>query len=390
MQKFLWFCFFTLMIGCVFAEEEPAKDIITGAERTELYIPGIMNKKIALMANQSSLIQDNHLADSLLSLGIEVVKIFSPEHGFRGKEEAGALIENGIDPVTQIPVISLYGKNRKPLGKDLDDVEIIVFDLQDVGTRFYTYISSLHYLMEACAENDIKIIILDRPNPNGDYVDGPVLQKEFTSFVGMHPVPVVHGMTIGEYAHMINGERWLKDGIQCELEVIACENYSKEMIYQPPVNPSPNLPDYQAIRLYPSLCFFEGTVVSIGRGTDFPFKVYGHPEFSPTGFSFIPESRPGFAVNPKLSGQECNGFDLHNYSTDPGQMNSLNLEWLISAFESYPHKESFFLPYFELLAGTDSLIIQIESGWSLAEIKESWQPGLAEFKKVREKYIIYQ
>jgi uncharacterized protein YbbC (DUF1343 family) len=389
MQKFLFFFLFILMISCAFAEKENTGQIITGSECTELYLPGLTDKNVAVMANQSSLIYDSHLVDSLLSLGVNIVRIFSPEHGFRGNEEAGAAIEDGIDSKTQIHISSLYGKNKKPEDEDLRGVDIILFDLQDVGTRFYTYISSLHYLMEACAENDIELIILDRPNPNGDYIDGPVLEKDFSSFVGMHPVPVVHGMTIGEYAKMINGEAWLKDGMQSRLKVIACKNYSRKMIYKPAINPSPNLPDYQAIRLYPSLCFFEGTAISIGRGTDFPFKVYGHSDFAPTGFSFIPECRPGFAVNPKLEGQECYGYDLREYPVNPDQMSSLNMEWLISAYANFQDKEEFFISYFELLAGTDKLRNQIESGWSEDEIRESWQVGLDRFKKIREKYLIY-
>ena len=389
MQGILFILFFVLSSQCSFPPHTDSNEIKSGAEQTDLYFNDLRAKKVALLGNQSSLVKGTHLLDSLISSGIKLEKIFSPEHGFRGSFEDGALIDNNRDEKTGLQIISLYGKNRKPSPSDLMDLDIILFDLQDVGTRFYTYISTLHYVMEACAESGIQLIILDRPNPNGDYIDGPVLEETYRSFVGMHPIPVLHGMTLGEYAQMINGEGWLKEGIKCRLEVIPCENYRHDMAYKPPVNPSPNLPDYQSVRLYPSLCFFEGTAISIGRGTDFPFQVFGHPEFPSTGFIFTPESRPGFSTNPKLKGQACNAYDLRSFPADPGQLTALNLQWLITAYNSFPQKDKFFTSYFELLAGTDKLRKQIMDGTSEEEIKESWQPGLKNFRQIRNKYLIY-
>lgn len=376
--------------GCSGVSELNDTEIMTGAEQTERYLYMLKDKEIALVANQSSLIGRTHLVDTLLASGIRIKKIFSPEHGFRGNSEAGAGIQDGKDETTGIRIISLYGQSRKPPLSELEDIDLVLFDLQDVGTRFYTYISTLHYVMEACAEKGKTLIILDRPNPNGDYIDGPVLEDGFRSFVGMHEIPVLHGMTIGEYANMINGEGWLEGGIKCTLSVIACRNYDHGMKYSLPVPPSPNLPDYQAVRLYPSLCFFEGTVVSIGRGTDFPFQVYGHPDFDSTGFSFIPESRPGFSLHPKCEGIKCNGFDLREYPADPGQLSKLNLKWLISAYTDYPDKENFFIPYFDLLSGTDRLKEQITTGWTEEEIRGSWQDGIQKFREKRKKYLIYR
>lgn len=366
------------------------EDIITGAARFEEYLPSLEGKSVGLVANHSSLVENQHLADVLLLKGVDLVKIFSPEHGFRGNAEAGELIDGGKDPVTGLQVVSLYGSHRKPTAGDLKGIDVLLFDIQDVGTRFYTYISTLHYVLEACAENDIPVIVLDRPNPNGNYVDGPVLDTAHRSFVGMHPVPVVHGMTIGEYAMMINGEKWLKDGILCELKVTRCKNYNHQMKYDPPVPPSPNLPNYQAIRLYPSLCFFEGTVVSIGRGTDFPFQVYGHPEFSDCCFSFVPESRPGFAANPKLMGLQCCGYDLRKYPSGPDEISTLHLDWLIQAYRMFSEKDKFFTPYFTLLAGTDRLRSEIESGMESNAIIEGWKKDLERFHSIRRKYLLYE
>ncbi len=363
--------------------------IIPGDHLTEQYIPLLKGKKTALVANQSSVINNTHLADTLINRGIQLVSIFSPEHGFRGEEDAGAMISGSVDEKTGIPIISLYGKHKKPTPDDLKDIDIVLFDLQDVGTRFYTYISTLTYVMEACAEQNIPLIVLDRPNPNGFYVDGPVLKKEFKSFVGMHEIPVVYGMTIGEYALMVNGEKWLKDGLSCDLTIIRMENYSHNMIVKLPVKPSPNLPNWKAVYLYPSLCFFESTVVSVGRGTDFPFQVYGHPDYPEKDFSFTPRSKPG-ATHPKLLDKECYGKNLatyaENYRRNPAE---INLSWLIDTYRKLGLKEDFFTGYFDKLAGSDELRKQILSGMTEQEIRESWKDDLNSFKEIRKKYLIY-
>ncbi|MBE0654865.1 MAG: DUF1343 domain-containing protein [Bacteroidales bacterium] len=386
LKLFIWFLL--LFPSCVAFGEQ--NRLLTGAERMEEYFPLLEGKKAALVTNQTGRVGEEHLVDLLLGSGIpgfQLIKVFSPEHGFRGNVDAGALVQSGTDSKTGLKIISLYGSHKKPLPGDLSDIDIILFDLQDVGVRFYTYISTLHYVMEACAENDVPLIILDRPNPNGNYIDGPVLEMEFQSFVGMHPVPVVHGMTIGEYARMINGEGWLVNGIQCDLKVIECLGYTHQTLYNPPVSPSPNLPDFQSIRLYPSLCFFEGTVISEGRGTDFPFKVFGHPELLAGDFYFTPESRPGAAVNPKLKGLNCRGFDLRNEEVD--NIDQLNMDWLIKAYKNFPDKSSFFTDYLSLLSGTRELQRQIEEGWSSDSIRETWENGIEDFMKIRVKYLIY-
>jgi uncharacterized protein YbbC (DUF1343 family) len=350
----------------------------------------LQGKRVAVVANHTSLINGAHLVDSLLNSGINIVKIFSPEHGFRGKADAGQLIDDKIDLVTGLPVISLYGKHKKPTNEDLQNVDLIVFDIQDVGARFYTYISTMTYVMEACAENEIPVIILDRPNPNGFYVDGPVLEKEFKSFVGMHPVPIVHGMTVGEYAKMVNGELWLTDSLQCDLTVIPVKNYAHGDFYELPVKPSPNLPNKFAVYLYPSLCLFEGTVVSVGRGTDYPFQVIGHPDFPSGNYIFVPRSIPGAATHPRHENDSCRGRNLIGYAREmknnPAQ---LNLTWLIDYYEALKDKTNFFTDYFTLLAGTETLQKQIEEGWTEEQIRESWQPGLDEFKPIRKKYLLY-
>ncbi|MCK4919901.1 MAG: DUF1343 domain-containing protein [Bacteroidales bacterium] len=390
MYRNLIFSSLILLSSCLYSSEETQSEILCGADRTEQYFDQLRAKKFALVSNQSSLISNVHLVDSLISSGIRPMKIFTPEHGFRGNADAGELIDDSIDPFTSIPIISLYGSNKQPTPEEMNALDLIVFDLQDVGTRFYTYISTLHYVMEACAENNVELMILDRPNPNGDYIDGPVLEAEFSSFVGMHPIPVLHGMTIGEYAKMIIGEKWLDEKKEFKFSVISCKNYSHSDKYVPPVKPSPNLPNYQAIRLYPSLCFFEGTKISIGRGTDFPFQVFGHPQFDTTLFSFIPDSRPGATFNLKYKGIPCGGVDLREEKVDPGNISILNLNWIIDAYSRCKQKENFFTNYFELLAGTDKLQKQIESGLNEKEIRESWKAGLDEFKLIREKYLIYR
>ncbi|GEP91942.1 Uncharacterized conserved protein YbbC, DUF1343 family [Chitinophaga terrae (ex Kim and Jung 2007)] len=341
------------------------------------------------MVNQTSTIDKTHLVDSLLKLKINIVKIFSPEHGFRGTAGHGESVANSIDSATGLPIISLYGQHRKATAADLKDVDILVFDVQDVGTRFFTYISSLQELMESAAENKKTLVILDRPNPNGDYIDGPVLDTAYRSFVGMQPIPVVHGMTVAEYARMLNGERWLSKGLKCDIKVVPCENYTHQTYYKLPVKPSPNLPNMAAVNLYPSLCFFEGTALSLGRGTDKPFQVYGSPLFPKQDFSFTPKAS---ATNPTpvLKDQVCYGFDLsHAPETVPYKGRKLELKWLISAYHLFPNKDKFFNPFFAKLAGTKTLQQQIEKGLSEAEIRKSWEPGLAKFKVIRAKYLLY-
>ena len=342
------------------------------------------------MANQTSRVGNQHLVDTLVSLGIDVKKIFSAEHGFRGNEADGTLIRDGKDPATGLPIISLYGKNKKPETSQLSDIDIIVFDMQDVGARFYTFISSMHYIMEACAENGKEFLVLDRPNPNGNYIDGPVLEKGFESFVGMHPVPVVHGMTVAEYARMINGENWLKDSLKCNLSWISCKNYRHSSEYTPPIPPSPNLPNIQSVRLYPSLAFFEGTLVSEGRGTDFPFQVFGFPEFTEGDFEFMPQSRQGIAVKPKFENQVCRGIDLRSFSPKGEKWEELHLEWIVQAYTASNDKDNFFKPYFEKLAGTDQLRKDIVAGLSINKIKQKWEKDLKEYRTLREKYLIYE
>jgi len=372
--------------GCS-ADQNPLR---SGAEQMNRYLPLLVGKQIALVANHSSLVGGKHLVDTLLASGIErnqIVKVFAPEHGFRGDQAAGVQIEDGTDPLTGIPVASLYGSHYKPEPEDLQGIELLIFDLQDVGTRFYTYISTLHYVMEACAENNIPLLLLDRPNPNGAYVDGPVLDTAFRSFVGMHPIPVVYGLTIGELSGMINGEGWLARGARCEVTVIPCEGYTHSRPYSLPVKPSPNLPNDHAVLLYASTCFFEGTVLSEGRGTDKPFEVYGHPEL-PGDFSFIPRNIPGVARNPKFEGKRCYGADLSSYLPEEG-WTGLNLQFLLEAYELFPHKEEFFTSYMDKLAGTDELREQIEAGWDEARIRASWEKGLEQYKLIRKKYLIY-
>jgi uncharacterized protein YbbC (DUF1343 family) len=365
------------------------KGIQCGDEQTEIYLPMLHGKRVAVMANQASIVGNRHLVDTLVSSGVDVKKIFSAEHGFRGNEADGTLINDGKDLVTGLPIISFYGKNRKPAPDQLDEVDIVVFDIQDAGARFYTFISSMHYLMEVCAESGKEFLVLDRPNPNGNYIDGPVLEKGFESFIGMHPVPVVHGMTIAEYARMINGEGWLKDSLSCRLTWVPCKNYKHNDDYNPPISPSPNLPNLQAIRLYPSIAFFEGTMVSEGRGTDFPFQVFGYPGFEPGNFIFKPESRNGASIHPKFENMECNGRDLRGFVPQGGQWNSIHLEWLIEAYNATTDKTKFFLPYFDKLAGTDRLRTDIQAGVAEEKIRANWKAGLSDFIKIRMKYLLY-
>ena len=359
-----------------------AQNLKLGAERTTSYLPLLDAKNVAVVGNQTSMIYRTHLVDSLLSLKINIVKVFSPEHGFRGKADAGAKIEDGKDVRTGLPIISLYGKNKKPQPEQLEEIDVLLFDIQDVGARFYTYISTLHYVMEAAGENSIKVIVLDRPNPNGHYIDGPIREQGFESFVGMHPIPITHGMTIGEYAKMITGQNWISK--KCDLTVIKMENYNHDMHYDLPIKPSPNLPNSRSINLYPSLCLFEGTNVSVGRGTKYPFQHFGSPDLE-SSYSFTPVSNKG-SKSPKHQNKECFGSDLRfqdNY------LAKINLNWLSEAYQQYKNKNTFFNSFFDKLAGTDELRLQIISGKNTKAIKESWKDGLEDFKKIRKKYLIY-
>jgi uncharacterized protein YbbC (DUF1343 family) len=362
--------------------------IITGAEDTEGYLFELKGKKIGVVAHQSSLIftsyKQKHLVDLLLENQIDIKSVFAPEHGFRGIADAGEKIDDDKDPLTHLPIYSLYGKNRKPSQEQLKGIELMVFDLQDVGVRFFTYLSTLHYVMEACAEQNIPVIVLDRPNPNSHYIDGPVLNHENSSFVGMHPVPIVYGMTIGEYAKMINGEGWLSNGISCDLKVILIQNYTHKTPYELIIRPSPNLPNAQAIALYPSLCLLEQTVISIGRGTNKQFQIYGHPSFPKNQFSFTPKPNFG-AKNPKQNGTLCYGVDL----TKTKKPDRVELKWLIDAYTNFPEKNGFFLKGFNRISGVNDLKMQIKQQISESEIRKTWSQDLEKFKKIRAKYLIY-
>jgi uncharacterized protein YbbC (DUF1343 family) len=373
-------------VSCYGVQDKP----VAGAGRIELYRHLIEGKSVAVVANQTSMIGQTNLVDNLISTGIEIKVIFVPEHGFREMADAGESIENGKDPVTGIKIISLYGNHTKPAKEDLQGIDVVLFDIQDVGARFYTYISTLHNVLEACAENNVKCIVLDRPNPNGFYFDGNISDTAYKSFVGMDPVPVVHGMTVGEYAKMLNGEGWLKNSVKCDLTVIKCRYYTHKTLYELPVKPSPNLPNQVSVYLYPSLCFFEGTSISVGRGTLFPFQVFGSPLLPDRGFSFIPESVPG-AKKPPLLGVRCFGSDLRDaIKKKLVPKPELNLSWLIEAYNDFPQKDKFFMPYFDVLAGGPVLREQIQKGMTQEQIRETWKEGLAKFAKIREKYLLYK
>jgi uncharacterized protein YbbC (DUF1343 family) len=399
--------------------------ILTGAEQMDEYLPLLRGQSVAVFANPTSTVGSSHLVDTLLKKGIHIQKIFSPEHGFRGDADAGAIVGNQADPQTGIPIISLYGSKLKPTTADLADVDVLLFDIQDVGVRFYTYISSLQKFLESAIENNRPLIILDRPDPNGFYVDGPVLDLKFKSFVGMQPIPVVYGMTIGEYARMLVGEQWLDPAVTNQLNaihainqsaeridslmqtlnkrpvnihlndfrliVIPCRNYTHKSRYTLPVKPSPNLPDMQAVYLYPSLCLFEGTQISLGRGTSKPFQQFGHPSFPPGGYSFTPDSLPG-ARKPPLKGQLCYGYDLSRIDVAKETGNRWSLKWLLKAYALFPDKGHFFIGNgsgFDRLAGTAILEQQIREGLTEEEIRKSWEPALGNFKKIRKKYLLY-
>ena len=360
------------------------------ADRSELYLPLLKNKTVAIVANQTSLLADKtHLVDFLVQNNIKIKHIFAPEHGFRGTADAGEHVKNGIDTKTGLPIISLYGDNKKPKSEQLQGVDIVLFDIQDVGVRFYTYISTLTYVMEAAAENGKEIIVLDRPNPHDGYTDGPVLKEKWTSFVGLHKVPVVYGLTIGEYGKMVNGEKWMKNAVQVKYTLIPMLNYHKNKRYPISEKPSPNLPNDQSINLYPSLCFFEGTQVSVGRGTDFPFQVYGSPWLKNQEFSFTPKPTSG-AKDPFLNGKLCYGKDLRQFPEIKGK---LDLSFVIDAYQNFDKKsQDFFLKnlWFDTLAGTDELRKQIISGTPETEIRKSWQKDLENFEQIRRKYVLYE
>ncbi|MEZ4859119.1 MAG: DUF1343 domain-containing protein [Flavobacteriaceae bacterium] len=365
------------------------KVIIPAANSYNQYLKLLQNKKVGVVANQTSIAKnDIHLVDFLLSEGIAIQKIFSPEHGFRGTEDAGAEVKDGKDTKTGLPIFSLHGKNRKPTPEQMQDLEVMVFDIQDVGVRFYTYLSTLHLVMEACAEANVPLIVLDRPNPNAHYIDGPMMEVANTSFLGMHPVPLVYGMTIGEYAQMINGEGWLKDGMPCPLTVIPIKNYSHQTPYSLPIRPSPNLPNDQAINLYPSLGLLEGTNLNAGRGTEMQFQILGSPYLPKDKYPFTYTPQPNFgSSSPKFKGLECHGLDLRNTP----KLSTVDLRFIIDAYHNYAKKSEFFnTKNFTAHAGTAKLQQQIESGLSAEAIRESWKPQLNEFKKVREKYLIYE
>ncbi len=380
-------CFFML---CLFQLAHGQPKMITGAEQLNSYLPLLKGKKIGLVVNQTSMIGKTHLVDSLQKLSVSIKAIFAPEHGFRGNHGAGVHIKSNKDAKTGLNVISLYGNHKKPTKEDLKDIQVVIFDIQDVGARFYTYISTLHYVMEACAENKKQLIILDRPNPNGFYVDGPVLDKKYQSFVGMHPVPVVHGMTIGEYAQMINGEKWLKDGIACDIKVITMKGYTHNDRYDLPVKPSPNLPTFESIALYPSLCFFEGTNYSLGRGTNKPFECFGKPENTTGDYTFTPKAISGVAENPPYKNKLCRGYLVTGFvNTIFTKEPRLYLDWLISLYQEDTSKQTFFTDFFDTLAGTDMLRKQITEGKTEADIRASWQPALNQFRVTRKKYLLY-
>jgi len=381
-NTFLFWLLLVATIGMVRAQ------VIPGAENTASYLNKLRGKKIGLVAHQASIIKTpagtKHLVDVFLENGITLQGVYAPEHGFRGTADAGEKIKDGKDAETGLSIYSLYGENRKPKPEQLQGIELMVFDLQDVGVRFFTYLSTLHYIMEACAEQGVPLLVLDRPNPNTHYIDGPVLEAAHKSFVGMHPVPIVYGMTIGEYAQMINGEKWLAKGLQCQLEVIPIKNYTHQTPYELQIRPSPNLPNAQAIALYPSLCLLEPTVISIGRGTDTQFQIYGHPDFKGYDYRFTPAPNFG-SKNPKFNGELCFGKNL----TEVPKPTQIELKWLIDAYSNFPDKAAFFLKGFERISGVNSLKTQLQAGKNETEIRQTWAKDLTEFHRIRTQYLIY-
>ncbi|WP_246139202.1 exo-beta-N-acetylmuramidase NamZ family protein [Gelidibacter salicanalis] len=404
-MKYAFICFMTLLACNSSPKKNQAHNdtaahtqienaaIVTGANQTEAYLKLLKGKKVGVVANQTSVIfkdaseeTHTHIVDSLIAMNVNVTTVFAPEHGFRGTADAGEYIKDDVDEKTGLPVFSLYGKNRKPPAEFLENIEVMLFDVQDVGVRFYTYISTLHYVMEIAAELGVPVIILDRPNPNGHYIDGPILEEDVKSFVGMHPVPIVYGMTIGEYGKMINGEKWLANNIQCDLTVVPLQNYTYTSEYNLPILPSPNLPNAKSINLYPSVCFFEGTTVSCGRGTEMQFQIFGAPYLPKEDFDFSFTPQPNFgAKSPKHEGEVCYGKDLRTVDS----LDEIRLDWLIDAYTATADKKTFFNDFFKKLAGTTKLQEQIEQGMSIEAIKATWQPGLEDFKTTRAKYLMY-
>jgi uncharacterized protein YbbC (DUF1343 family) len=367
------------------------EDVQAGAMQITVWTAMLQGKKVALVGNQTSLVGQVHLLDTMLSLGISVTRVFALEHGFRGTADAGAVIKDGKDSKTGIAVVSLYGSSKKPTAEQLKGVDVVVFDLQDVGARFYTYISSMHYIMEACAENKVPFVVFDRPNPNGHYVDGPVLDMRYKSFIGMHPVPVVHGLTIGEYAQMINGEGWLAGGVKAPLQVVPCTGYTHKSFFRVPVKPSPNLPNMASIYLYPTLCLFEGTAMSVGRGTDLPFQFIGAPGFTAGNAERTPQSTTG-ATKPKYMGQSCKGYNLQAFGEETmPHLGQLYIYWLVGAYRDYPRKDEFFKSEgsFNHLAGNSTLKELIIAGKTAEEIAQTWKDEVDAFKLIRKKYLLY-
>lgn len=380
----------SLFLIAILAINLNAQEVITGAESTHEYLPLLKGKRVAVLTNQTGIIKNTHLVDSLVALKVNIVSILSPEHGFRGDADAGEHVSSSVDKKTGIPINSLYdGNTGKPSVSLMKSIDVLLFDLQDVGVRFYTYLTTMAKMMESCAENNVKMIVLDRPNPIGFYVDGPILDMKYRSAVGWLPIPTVHGMTLGELAVMINGEKWLKDGIQCDLTVIKCKNYTHATMYELPVKPSPNLPNMRSIYLYPSICYFEATPVSLGRGTDFPFQVYGHPNMKGYDFSFTPRSVPGAKFPPQLN-RECFGVDLSSTpSIEEINKAGINLEYVIDAYRNLNLDDHFFRSFFELLIGRDYVRKMIKEGKSAQEIKAMWKDDVEKFKIQRKPYLLY-
>ena len=373
----------TLCIFSVFACSQ-AQNLQLGAERMDQYLPDLAGKRVALVVNQTSVINKTHLVDTLISRGVNVVKVMAPEHGVRGEAPDGAKIDDAKDEKTGLPIISIYGSSKKPSPEMLKDVDVLLFDIQDVGIRFYTFISTMHYVMEAAAENNKEVLILDRPNPNGMYIDGPVKDDDVNGFVAMHPIPIVHALTVGELAQMINGEGWLENGVKSQLKIVSMHGWDHKSTYSLPVKPSPNLPNDNAIALYPTLGLFEGTVVSVGRGTDFPFEVIGHPDYSKGTFSFTPQPNGG-SKYPPMEGEICQG----QYFGDSEAPRELSLKYLLDYHADIKDDTTFFRSYIDLLSGTKDFRKQVEAGWSEQEIKARWQPKLDAYKAIRKKYLLY-
>ncbi len=382
MQRFSWVVFFLFLTVAAPAQQTKVQ---FGIHQLDKVVSATEGKRVGLLVNHTAALGNVHLVDLLVAMKVNIKKVYAPEHGFRGDADAGETITDSKDPKTGIPIVSLYGNNKKPTAAQLADVDVVIFDIQDVGTRFFTYISSLHYMMEACAESKKKVIVLDRPNPNGHYVDGPVLKPELKSFVGMHPIPIVHGLTVGELAQMINGEGWLAGGVRCELEIIRLLFYTHASAYTLPIKPSPNLPTQHGILLYPTTCLFEGTALSVGRGTQTPFEVIGHPALTQFSFTFTPVSIPGMAKQPPFQDQACFGWDFRAAKPE----NRIVLQWLIDAYQAFPDKDKFFIPYFDKLAGTAALKEQIRQGLTEQQIRDTWKKDLEAYQVIRQKYLLY-